>query len=91
EAEINYKQARNKRLHVELALIKLCYLLQAVELTDSNGAVAKKKRIESARPVAFRKLPIVALKEEPAAKHLPRKMYPKPNWSLNRKRQLHHR
>ncbi|HNF03290.1 MAG TPA: DNA polymerase III subunit gamma/tau [Ferruginibacter sp.] len=68
EAEINYKQARNKRLHVELALIKLCYLLQAVELTDSNGAVAKKKRIESARPVAFRKLPIVALKEEPAAK-----------------------
>ena len=41
EAEINYKQARNKRLHVELALIKLCYLLQAVELTDSNGAAAK--------------------------------------------------
>src|SRR5580765_1394406 len=25
ESEINYKQARNKRLHVELALIKLCY------------------------------------------------------------------
>src|SRR5580765_4568772 len=25
EVQINYKQARNKRLHVELALIKLCY------------------------------------------------------------------
>ncbi len=33
EAEINYKAARNKRLHVELAIIKLCYLQQAIELT----------------------------------------------------------
>ena len=33
EAEINYKAARNKRLHVELALIKLCYLQQAIELS----------------------------------------------------------
>ena len=32
-AEINYKSARNKRLHVELALIKLCYLQQAIQLT----------------------------------------------------------
>ncbi|MEP7252045.1 MAG: DNA polymerase III subunit gamma/tau, partial [Ginsengibacter sp.] len=31
EAEINYRQARNKRLHVELTLIKLCYLQQAIE------------------------------------------------------------
>ena len=29
DSEINYKSARNKRLHVELALIKLCYLAQA--------------------------------------------------------------
>jgi DNA polymerase III subunit gamma/tau len=32
ETEINYKSAKNKRLHVELALIRLTYLLQAIEL-----------------------------------------------------------
>src|SRR5690606_9308487 len=31
ESEINYRSARNKRLHVELTLIKLCYLQQALE------------------------------------------------------------
>jgi len=58
DAEINYKAARNKRLHVELALIKLCYLQQAIELSadpDSyRDGITKKKIIESARPVAFR-------------------------------------
>ena len=43
DAEINYKQARNKRLHVELAIIKLCYLLQAVEIVSDEGGVSKKK------------------------------------------------
>ncbi len=56
EAEINYKAARNKRLHVELVLIKLCYLQQAIELTSTEGGVSKKKLIESARPVAFRRI-----------------------------------
>jgi DNA polymerase III subunit gamma/tau len=56
EAEINYKAARNKRLHVELALIKLCYLQQAIELTSDGSGVSKKKLIESARPLAFRQI-----------------------------------
>ena len=43
EAELNYKAARNKRLHVELAIIKLCYLQQAIELTAEGNAVSKKK------------------------------------------------
>lgn len=30
EAEINYRNANNKRLHVEMCLIRLCYLLQAI-------------------------------------------------------------
>ena len=56
ETEINYKAARNKRLHVELAIIKLCYLQQAIELTaDGNGA-SKKKVIESAKSLAFRNI-----------------------------------
>ncbi len=43
EAEINYKMARNKRLHTELALIKLSFLQQAIELTVQDNVVAKKK------------------------------------------------
>jgi DNA polymerase-3 subunit gamma/tau len=64
EAEINYRQARNKRLHVELAIIKLCYLAQAVELVDTGStAISKKKLVESAKPVAFKALPVIMLKQ----------------------------
>lgn len=55
EAEINYKGARNKRLHVELALIKLSYLGQALQLTAEPAG--KKKALESVRPVSFRNIP----------------------------------
>ena len=60
ESEINYKMARNKRLHVELALIKLCYLQQAIQLTVNGGGIDKKKLTETAKPLAFKSLsPIV--------------------------------
>ncbi|MEO6949308.1 MAG: DNA polymerase III subunit gamma/tau, partial [Ginsengibacter sp.] len=68
ESEINYRQARNKRLHVELTLIKLCYLNQALEIVNDNGKVAKKKQIESIKPVSFKALAPVAEKEKPAHK-----------------------
>ncbi|MGF2411265.1 DNA polymerase III subunit gamma/tau [Ferruginibacter sp.] len=64
EAEINYKQARNKRLLVELTIIKLSYLQQAIELVNNDGVVSKKKLIESTKPVAFRAVPIIRVKEE---------------------------
>jgi len=64
EAEINYKAARNKRLHVELVLIKLCYLQQAIELTSDESGLSKKKLIESARPVAFRRIAAFEVKEK---------------------------
>ncbi|MDP4261122.1 MAG: DNA polymerase III subunit gamma/tau [Bacteroidota bacterium] len=54
ETEINYKAARNKRLHVELALIKLCYLRQAIEITAEGSSISKKKLVEAVKPVAFR-------------------------------------
>jgi DNA polymerase-3 subunit gamma/tau len=54
EAEINYKSSRNKRLHVELALIKLCYLAQALQISNREGG---KKKSESLRPVSFRNIP----------------------------------
>lgn len=59
EAEVNYRMARNKKLHVELALIKLSYLQQAIELSSSAGAVSKKKLVDSVRSVAFRQLNMV--------------------------------
>lgn len=60
DAQINYKAARNKRLHLELALIKLCYLQQALQLSDTGG---KKKLNEQA--IGFKVTPIRAMK--PAA------------------------
>jgi DNA polymerase-3 subunit gamma/tau len=62
EAEINYKAARNKRLHVELALIKLTYLEQALELVNETASVSKKKPAETARPVAYRKITPIEFK-----------------------------
>ncbi|HTJ12173.1 MAG TPA: DNA polymerase III subunit gamma/tau [Dinghuibacter sp.] len=64
EAELSYKAARNKRLHVELALIKLVYLAQALELVQGADGLAKKKLSEA--PLGFRTQPIVAAR--PAAK-----------------------
>ncbi len=56
DAEINFKAARNKRLHVELAIIKLCYLQQAIELSTEARGISKKKIIEDAKPVALRQI-----------------------------------
>ncbi|MEO6314470.1 MAG: DNA polymerase III subunit gamma/tau [Chitinophagaceae bacterium] len=67
ETGIHYKSARNKRLHVELALIKLSYLQQALELTANGEAISKKKLVDAARPVAFRRLDYIAVKETAAA------------------------
>ena len=64
EAEINYKQARNKRLHVELAIIKLCYLLQAVDLVNNEGSLSTKKVVEKTRPVAFKSIQPIRVKEQ---------------------------
>lgn len=63
ETEITFKQARNKRLHVELSLIKLSYLQQALELVNNDGNIVKKKIVENSKTVAFRSLPVIKLKE----------------------------
>src|SRR5688500_8485997 len=68
EAEINYKAARNKRLHVELALIKLCYLQQAIELSSDAAVVSKKKITEKA--IAFHTKAIIPLKAENGKKKI---------------------
>ncbi len=63
EAEIGYKQARNKRLHVELVIIKLSYLQQAVELLNDDNVIQKKKLTDITKPLAFRTIPIIRVKE----------------------------
>lgn len=69
EAEINYRQARNKKLHVELTLIKLCYLQQAIELAIENDTVVKKKCLDNVKPVAFKSLtPVSFVPGDKAAK-----------------------
>lgn len=42
-ADLNFKSSKNQRLHVELALMKLGYLDQALKLSASAGADLKKK------------------------------------------------
>ncbi len=62
ETELSYKQARNKKLHVELSLIKLTYLGQALELTQEGDA--KKKRVEGVKPMSFRKIAFIGSKNQ---------------------------
>ncbi len=57
ETEINYKMARNKKLHIELAIIKLNFLQQAIDLTSNEtGSLSKKKRVDA--PIAISYKPI---------------------------------
>lgn len=61
ETELSFKMARNKRLHVELCLIKLTYLQQAVDMASGEGG--KKKLSTAAKAVSFRKLRPIAITE----------------------------
>jgi DNA polymerase-3 subunit gamma/tau len=61
ESEINYRLAKNKRLHVELTFIKLSYLNQALDLVIDNGQLSKKKQLESVKPVSFKTIAPIAV------------------------------
>lgn len=80
EAEINYRQARNKRLHVELTFIKLCYLQQAIELVSNGDNIQSKKQLENTKPVSFKSLSPVAhkIKGDNATIEQPTKLIKKP-------------
>ena len=65
ESEINYKMARNKRLHVELAIIKLNFLQQALSLSSENGSIVKKKLVDG--PVAYKTKQLQSLQVKPPA------------------------
>lgn len=61
ESEFHYKAARNKRLHIELALIKLSYLNQALHLSLGSD---KKRGTESVKPIAYRTIAPLEIKEK---------------------------
>jgi DNA polymerase-3 subunit gamma/tau len=67
EAEINYKMARNKRLHVEMTMIKLTFLQQAIELSfdSQSGTLIKKKRVSGPVAVKFDPLQSMQIKGAP--------------------------
>ncbi|HHM21167.1 MAG TPA: DNA polymerase III subunit gamma/tau, partial [Bacteroidetes bacterium] len=51
ECDVNYKMARNKRLHAEMALIKMCHIGKAVQLAEQgNQPVEKKMEKKTAEP-----------------------------------------
>jgi DNA polymerase III subunit gamma/tau len=62
ESELNYKSARNKRLHIELSLIKLAYLNQALHLGSPSGE--KKKGTDYVKPVAYRLVSPLEIKDK---------------------------
>jgi DNA polymerase-3 subunit gamma/tau len=67
ESLIQYKQAKNKRLHTELLIIKLCYLSQAIQLSTEDHALIKKKVIDSVKAVQFKAInfrEVVEIKNE---------------------------
>ena len=58
---IAYKQAKNKKLHVELCLIKLTYLQQAITVTAADTGVVKKKSLDAVKSLAFRNIALIAI------------------------------
>ncbi len=52
ESELQYKQATNKRLHVELCLVRLCFLLQSIKggapaIAEGANSPGEKKNIST--------------------------------------------
>lgn len=76
DCELNYKNATNKRLHVELAMIRLCYLLQFTK-PGSGMQVAEageKKNSDTVAPPAYQ----APVAREAATAYTPQPAAPQP-------------
>jgi DNA polymerase-3 subunit gamma/tau len=88
EAEVNFKMARNKRLHVELVIIKLNFLQQAIEMSMGDSGLVKKKRVDG--PIAIKTKPVSSIQIKQGAnstKPVEPKLYIKQEKPLNVKRE----
>ncbi|HTN45130.1 MAG TPA: DNA polymerase III subunit gamma/tau [Flavipsychrobacter sp.] len=63
ECELNYKNSSNKRLHVEMCMIRLCYLLQATRTAGTALPPEQKKKPDVT--VASSQQPVAALHASP--------------------------
>jgi DNA polymerase III subunit gamma/tau len=78
-ATMEYKQARNKRLCVEMALIKWCYLGQAIEIIGADDdSISKKKITEQSKAIAFKKINFIKLKEVEKPVEIKKTIVPEP-------------
>ncbi|MDZ4666906.1 MAG: DNA polymerase III subunit gamma/tau [bacterium] len=59
QTDFNYKLSKNHRLHVELALMKLCNLHRAIQITTHQPNAEEKKKISVSAP-AQNNLPVSA-------------------------------
>ena len=76
DSELNYKNANNKRLHVEMCLIRLCYLLQATDSdvkknTDPLLGLTGSAPAPSVAPSSVTTPPPLALPDYPAPAQQP--------------------
>ncbi len=69
DCDIEYKMARNKRLHVEVALIKAAYIQRAVDIHQNPIPIEKKK----AEPIKEKKAVPVAIAEVSSPSPAPEK------------------
>ncbi len=66
DCDINYKMARHKRLHVEMALIKMCRINSAIQAVQT-GALEKKTPDRSVAPQNTPQTPIISAPAAPVA------------------------
>ena len=55
DCDVNYKMARNKRLHVEMALIKMTYISRAIDLAQNPAPVVVKNRSTNTEKISISK------------------------------------
>ncbi len=66
DCDVNYKMARNKRLHVEMSLIKMVYINRAVDLTK-KGTPAPAPAAVPTKTANFQAAPVPTIIKEPKA------------------------
>ncbi|MCG9881350.1 MAG: DNA polymerase III subunit gamma/tau, partial [Bacteroidia bacterium] len=66
QTDFNYKLSKNQRLHVELALMKLCNLNRAIQLSTQQPMVDEKKKINVSSENIEQGQPIISSPTAPA-------------------------
>ncbi len=83
QCDVDFKMARNKRLHVEMALIKMSHILQAIEASKQSTAISEKKKSD---PIAAEASPSYSKGETaPPSKVEEKKVTPKAKPQSNAK------